>query len=392
MNEVPRRSRRLDWDAATNELAKVVEAGRSSGHPILDLTGSNPIRAGFPPCEEISKALATVDLSRLEPSPLGLPVARKAVAGYLQEGSVEEDPSRVVITASTSEAYGLLFQVLGDPGDNVVSHAPSYPLLDHLCALEGLELRRCKSFTRDRRWQTPVDELVELVDERTAAVVIVSPNNPTGATIRSDGIQRMTAALIACRKPVTIIVDQVFADYPLEAEDERTHFHSSELPVVLLGGLSKTAALPQLKLAWMRLDGSGKTVEPIIRALEIAADARLSVADPIQMAVGSILDSSGGVRSAIRERCRRNLRKLRETFPLGGAVEIPIVDGGWSAVLRAPVESGRDRALDLANRGVFVHPGWLYDFPVGEWLVVSLLTPPVDFDEGMELIRDSIAL
>ncbi|MBW3564234.1 MAG: pyridoxal phosphate-dependent aminotransferase [Acidobacteria bacterium] len=383
-----RLSRRLNWKASTNDYTAVVDRIRTSGEPFLDLTISNPSRAGFTPRADINDALSAVDLSVWTPSPLGLVRAREAVAAHFTQNDVECDAEDVVITASTSDAYMLLFKVLGDPEDNLVTHAPSYPLLDHLAALESLELRHARSFHSKGRWRTNAEEITSLVDERTAAIVLVSPNNPTGEVFGRETIMAIARELEQKGCEVPIIVDQVFADYPLE-EDAR-HLMPEEIPnvpVVVLGGLSKTAALPQLKLGWMRLLGTSRDREALRSALEIVSDAYLSVADPVQLALPSIFASTSDVRVEIRRRCRRNLEALRGRFEGVESIEVPLVGGGWTAPVRLPLLDDGDPAIRLArSHRVIVQPGWLYDFPASGWIVLSLVTPPALFDEAIARI------
>src|SRR5947209_891316 len=134
-----------------------------------------------------------------DPEPLGVPVAREAVARMLGCQA-----SEIVITASTSEAYSFLFKLLCDPGDNVLTPTPSYPLLEHLAAMEMVELRRFP-LEFHRRWE--IDPSRIAVDERTRAIIVVNPNNPTGSFVTAA-----EQAAIA-RLGVPVISDEVFLDY-----------------------------------------------------------------------------------------------------------------------------------------------------------------------------------
>src|SRR5579859_3724110 len=126
-------SSRSAFDLSPNPLAQALERARAAGRPILDLTESNPTRAFLPyPELEIRTALADPLSLKYEPAPFGLPAAREAVARELaraRRGPL--DPGRVVLTASTSEAYAFLFKLLCEPGDEVLVPRPSYPLFEH---------------------------------------------------------------------------------------------------------------------------------------------------------------------------------------------------------------------------------------------------------------------
>src|SRR5687767_2622312 len=129
-------SRRSDWNAPINRLTRARDERRHRGAELLDLTVSNPTKVGLPyPHQELADAMARAARAPYDPQPLGLPIAREAVAAYL--GC---DAADVAITASTSESYSFLFKLLTDPGDAVVAARPSYPLLEHLAHLELVDL------------------------------------------------------------------------------------------------------------------------------------------------------------------------------------------------------------------------------------------------------------
>ena len=120
-------SRRIPWELEPNDYSLLLERKRASGAPLLDLTESNPTRAGFHYPPEIAAALADPRNLLYEPNPLGLLSAREAVA---QEMGAPVD--RILLTASTSESYSYLFKLLCDPGDSVLVPQPSYPLFEFL--------------------------------------------------------------------------------------------------------------------------------------------------------------------------------------------------------------------------------------------------------------------
>ena len=134
-------SDRTGWSLAANRLAAALEARRRAGREILDLTVSNPTRAGIAyPAEEIAAAMAAGSAPHYDPDPRGLPAAREAIAASYAERGAAVDPERIVLTASTSEAYGWLFKLLCDPGDRVLAPRPSYPLFEYLARLESIEI------------------------------------------------------------------------------------------------------------------------------------------------------------------------------------------------------------------------------------------------------------
>jgi len=348
-------SRRTNWSPQPNRLS----IARARHPHALDLTVSNPTRAALPyPLDELAEIMARAARAAYDPQPLGLPLAREAVAREL--GC---DASEIVITASTSEAYSFLFKLLCDPGDNVLTPTPSYPLLEHLAVMEMVELRHFP-LEFHRRWE--IDPSHIAVDARTRAIIVVNPNNPTGSFVTPDE-QRAVAAL-----GVPVISDEVFLDYPLDGRG--VSFGGA----YALGGLSKSAGLPHYKLGWIRVPDPAA-----IPALELIADNFLSVATPVQAALPEILAIAPRIRQAIADRTRANLEAAKGI--VGGAAQLLPAEGGWSAVIRIPrTMSDEEFALDALERhDVAVHPGYFFDFERDGYFVVSLLTPTEVFADGL---------
>lgn len=359
-------SKRARWHAPLNELTLARQARGNAR--LLDLTDTNPTRAALPyPLEEIAAALAAGARASYEPDPRGIRSAREAVAGELHC-----DADELLLTASTSEAYSFLFKLLTDPGDVVLTPVPSYPLLEHLASMELVTLRPFP-LEFHRRW-----ELHDVpVDAKTRAIVVVNPNNPTGSFVTQDEQDALA------RHGLPIISDEVFLDYPLDTRG--TSFVRDDVLTFTLGGLSKSAGLPHLKLGWIRVSGPGK--EEALDALELIADNFLSVSTPVQVALPELLRIAPRIRSAIAERTRTNLDTLRRAFASIPAAHVLPVEGGWSAVIRVPrVMSDDELALALLERGVVIQPGYFFDFESEGYLVVSLLTPEEVFSEGVDVL------
>jgi alanine-synthesizing transaminase len=288
----------------------------------------------------------------------------------------------VVLTASTSEAYAFLFKLLCDPGDEVLVPVPSYPLFEHLARLETVRAVPYR-IAYDGAWHLDVSSVRSAVGPRTRAISVVTPNNPTGSYVKRDEL----AALAALGLP--IVSDEVFAGYSLDPRPDPTRAASAleaeGALVFALGGLSKLAALPQMKLAWIALGGDAGLVDPALARLEVIADAFLSVGAPVQHALPSLLASRGGVTSAIVARTRENLAFLRGALE-GKAVSVLEVEGGWYATLRLPRTQAEEQwALSLLEQdGVYVHPGHFFDFESEAYLVASLLTPGPVFRDGIQ--------
>ena len=376
-----RLSSRLPWEHPLNRLTRAVAERSARGLPVIDLTETNPTRVGVPyPEAELAELLRRGATAEYVPHPRGIPEAREALAAHLSKPGGPVSPEDLVLTASTSESYSFLFKLFGDPGDEVLTAAPSYPLLDSLAALDGLVLRH---FHRGPRRRFAIDpETVELaLSERTRLLALVHPGNPTGNFLTVPE-QEAVAALCASRG-IPLILDEVFADYPLVAGPPAVA--TGEALSFSLGGLSKDAGLPSWKLGWIRVGGPPDLRRRIVSALELVADSYLSVATPVQRALPGVLELAPRIRAAILERLRGNLSKLRAALADRPEAELFEPEGGWSAVIRfsRPV-SDEELALGLLERaGVLVHPGYFFDFTTDDFLVLSLLPEPGPFAEGV---------
>ncbi len=377
-----RLSSRLPWEQSVNRLTRAVAERAARGLPTVDLTETNPTRVGIAyPEEVLAELLRLGAASSYEPHPRGLPEAREALAAALSKPGDPVHPDDLVLTASTSESYTLLFKLFGDPGDEVLTAAPSYPLLDSLAGLDSLVLRHFY-VPPGRRLDPETAELA--LTPRTRLVAVVHPGNPTGRFLsvrEQDGL----AALCASRG-LPLISDEVFADYPL-ADSPRAGpaAASGEALSFSLGGLSKSAGLPSWKLGWIRVGGPLDLRRQALAALDLIADSYLSVATPVQRALPGLLEMAPRIRAAILDRLQENLSTLRAALSGVETVELLEPEGGWAAVLRfTRPESDEEMVLDLLeNQGVLVHPGYFFDFATDDFLVLSLLPETGLFTEGV---------
>jgi alanine-synthesizing transaminase len=373
-------SSRFKWDLEPNPLAVLLESKRAAGATIFDLTESNPTAAGFEYPGAITESLNDIQALRYEPSPRGLVTAREAVSDYYAARGREIPPSRILLTASTSEAYAYLFKLLTDPGDELLTPRPSYPLFEFLAAMESVEVRQY-SLRYDGAWHIDFEALEHSITSRTRAIVVVNPNNPTGSFLKPEEAGRLDA--LAAARGIAILSDEVFSDYAftpvIAAKENRQALTFS------MSGLSKLCGLPQMKLGWIMACGPGH--QAALDRLELIADTYLSVATPVQVALPKLLASTAAVRMQIQERTRGNLARLC-TAVRGSAAQVLKVEGGWSAVLQVPrIRTEEEWALGLlAEHDVLVQPGFFFDFETEAFLVVSLLTPSDVFAEGVRRI------
>jgi alanine-synthesizing transaminase len=374
-------SRRLAWDARPNPLSLLLERKRREGARILDLTESNPTRAGIEyPESAILDALAQPAGLRYDPAPCGLESARQAVSQYYATRGVVVEPSRILLTASTSEAYAYLFKLLADPGGEILIPRPSYPLFEFLARLESV-VARPYPLRYDGVWHIDFESLENLITPQTKAIVVVNPNNPTGSFLKREEAERLRS--LAARD-VAIISDEVFSDYGFGEDPNRvsTLAHPGGALTFCLGGLSKLVGLPQMKLAW--IVAGGPDYETALARLEWIADTYLSVATPIQVALPRILETCAGVRAQIQRRTTANLELLRARIRVS-PVSLLHIEGGWYAVLQIPrTRPEEEWAVSfLENCDVLVQPGFFYDFESEAFIVLSLLTAPDIFEEGL---------
>ncbi len=379
-------SSRLQWDPHPNPLNILLAEKRRSGAAILDLTESNPTRAELDyPGNELLAALADPRALRYDPDPRGLLAAREAVSQYYAQRGVEVPASRALLTASTSEAYSYLFKLLADPGDEILVPRPSYPLFDYLAAMESVSVRQYP-LRYDGVWHIDFAGLKEAITPHTKAIVVVNPNNPTGSYLKRTEWERLQTF------GLPILSDEVFSDFAFAPDAERmpTLASGGSVPTFSMSGLSKIAGLPQMKLGWIVASGPGH--KSALEGLEWIADTFLSVSTPIQWALPRILAASAGVQERIQRRTRANLENLIHRTS-ASSCSCLAVEGGWYAVLEVPrIRTEEEWALHLlAERDVLVQPGFFYDFEAEAFLVLSLLTPPAIFTEGLQRILDSIA-
>jgi alanine-synthesizing transaminase len=428
-------SDRTDWKLAQNRFSVAVDEVRVSGTKILDLTVSNPTRAGLRYDERaILGALASPRALDYDPQAKGLLAARQAVSGYYRDQSrrgerdvasnvagdeprhgIDVDPERIVLTTSTSEGYSFVFRLLCNAGDELLVPKPSYPLFEFLADLEDVRLVPYP-LIYDHGWQMDFPSLERVVTERTRGVVVVHPNNPTGSYVSAGEMEMLNSF---CREHgLAVIADEVFLDYGLEhsssdvalstnsrslhapvdrhspirrlGRDDRLEGHASfagnrDVLTFTLSGLSKVAAMPQMKVAWVVTGGPRELVDAAMGRLEVIADTYLSMNAPIQWAVPALLEQRKDIQRQLMERVYANLAELDRQLAGQKACERLSVEGGWYAVLRVPVtRSDEELAIELVReKAVVVHPGHFYDFPGDGYLVLSLITSAEEFKEGM---------
>jgi aspartate/methionine/tyrosine aminotransferase len=373
-------SSRFHWNAKPNRLSQLLQRKYDEDAPVIDLTQSNPTQAGFRYPLDVVRAFEDSSILWYEPTPRGLTSAREAVSAYYSVRGHDVSPDRILLTASTSEAYSYLFKLFANPGDTILVPRPSYPLFEHLAAMESITAAQYP-VRYDNGWYIATDE----IPAGAKLLTLVNPNNPTGAFVKPSELGKLVAL------GLPIVSDEVFSDYGHGLVRDRitTLVGFKDFLSFSLSGLSKVAGLPQMKLGWIVVNGPAEARREAMEKLEWIADTYLSVGAPVQCAAPKLLAFANHFQSLIRARTAANLKFARQLL-VGTSADVLETEGGWYIVLRMPrVRSEEEYALDLLERSdVLVQPGYFYDFESEAFLVLSLLTEEVAFHEGMARIRN----
>lgn len=402
-------SHRLDWHAAENDLAAAEARARANPRfhrPLIDLTVSNPTTVGLPDEEGrlaagLAAALSGARANVYTPAPRGTPEARQAVADSYRAEGAPIPADHLILTASSSESYAYLFKLLCDPGDAVLVPTPSYPLFDYLARLEGVvPVPYRLGYRPEDRWHIDLAAVDDALagaarDGRLVrAIIVVSPNNPTGSVLteaEAAGLDQRAAALGAA-----LIADEVFTDYirrPSPAHVRCLAARTNAALTFSLGGLSKGACLPQMKVGWIACGGPAASTVAALAALELIADTYLSVSAPAQAALPALLHLGPLARAALNARLQANATFLRGIAGRDSALSVLDSEAGWSSIVRVPAVLSDDAwaQLLLEQDALLVHPGYFFDLQGGTFLVVSLLPPEAAFQEGIRRLAARMA-
>lgn len=382
-------SRRTEWDTEESDLARAQRQRQQAGLPIADLTASNPTRCGFNYPQNLLDALADTAAFDYDPNPLGSLRAREAVSRYYRDRGAEVAANQIVLTTSTSEAYGYLFKLLCDSGDEILTPQPSYPLFDFLARAEGVELTHA-ALLYDHGWQLDLEGTERAITPKTRAIVLVHPNNPTGHFTKLHEAQAL--AKLCREREIALIIDEVFLDYRFDntrdAHDTDSFVgRNLDVPVFVVSGISKICGLPQMKAAWLVALGPGS--DEAMQRLEVIADTYLSMNAPIQCALPSWLETRSEMQQQIRDRVRSNLAALDSQLAAqhNSVVSRLAVEGGWYVVLRIPaIQPDELTARELLDLGVLIHPGYFFGMSDSGWLVVSLLGRTEEYSRGISIL------
>jgi len=384
-------NQRTAWPTAPTRLASRLKQLRRQQSVIYDLTESNPTRCGFVYDDEaIRGALSHPGVMQYDPAPKGIRAARQAVANYYEERGMPIPTDRVILTSGSSEAYLHCFRLLCEPGDQILAPKPSYPLFDYLADMAGVDLVPYP-LVYDHGWEIDLPTLKASITDRTRAILIVSPNNPTGQILSPKERDMLTR--YAIMNDLALIVDEVFFDYVWGEKTRMASFDSRCLALTLtISGLSKISALPQMKLGWITVRGPVGPDADATSRLEVMADTLLSVSTPTQLATASMLEQRKLIQPQIQDRLRENVDFLDAKLSGNTPVSRLKAEAGWCAVLRVPQTlTDEEWAIYLLETAsVYTHPGHLFGFDGEGYLVISLLPEHQTFREAVGRLVESV--
>jgi alanine-synthesizing transaminase len=380
-------SKRSGIDATPTRLGTVLQELRQLHPEAVDLTLSNPTRAdlsyaayGPEGCFQLAADAA------YEPDPLGDLAARRAVAANWPGCPGRPHPEEILLLPSSSEAYHYLFLLLCDEGDEILAPEPSYPLLVHLARYAGVRLTPYR-LAYDGAWHIDLDSVRRARGPRTRAILLISPNNPTGSFTSPSELAQLAEL------GLPLVSDEVFAHYVHHPGPRllQSALGASPALTFCIEGLSKSAGLPHQKLSWIGVSGPPAAVEDAMQRLTWMADTYLATNTPVQRALPNLLGQAVAFRVPLLERLRHNRASLEAALQ-GSAASLLASEGGWYAIVRLPdLAEEEDWVLGLLERGVSTHPGYFYDFTErAPHLVLSLIVPPQAFARAASTLRSEI--
>lgn len=384
-------AKRTGWDLRTNRFTQTLEELRAGGRELRDLTVSNPTTCGLQyDGLAILASLQDPASLRYEPLAKGLPNARQAVSDYYHDKKIQLSSDDILLATSTSEAYSYLFRLLCEPGDEVLVPRPSYPLFEFLAQIQDVKLQPY-SLVYDHGWQMDFHSLESARTERTRAVLMVHPNNPTGSFVHDGERKRLNDFCV--QHGLAIVSDEVFLDYSFTPDPPASFAANPSALTFTLSGISKVSGLPQMKAAWMVVSGPDVLKREALARLEVIADTYLSMSAPVQLALPTLLAQRHAFQSGLRKRLQANLGELDRQLAVQKTCHRLEVEGGWYATVRVPATGGdEDLAIALMReQGVIVHPGHFFDFESEGFVILSLMTPGEDFREGSSRLLSRFA-
>ncbi|HEX3248472.1 MAG TPA: aminotransferase class I/II-fold pyridoxal phosphate-dependent enzyme [Pyrinomonadaceae bacterium] len=298
---------------AIRNVVNAAEVLERQGRQIIHLNIGDPQAFGFKPPPEVIEAIVRAAREQFTgySHSAGLRQAREAIAQYATELGAETSPDDVLTTAGASEGAELLLTALVNPGDEVLLPAPCYPVYPAI--INKLDARvRYYRLSHETNWQPPVDEIKALINDRTRALLLINPSNPTGAITPDETTK--TLLEIAAEHNLLVISDEVYRDLCFQQAPTSASVlaRDSSASVVVLESLSKTHMLSGWRVGWMRFTPAAQMRE-LISGVTRLASGRLCSSTLAQYA---ILPALHGDQPSVRKfrdeiRVRRDLAAAR---------------------------------------------------------------------------------
>lgn len=379
-------SSKLNFDRTENELAKLLHLVKTQEN-FIDLTSSNPTLFFEYETELIQKALSSNNIFPYAPDPNGLKTARQEIVKYYQSKGRILDVDNLFFTSGTSEAMSFILKAICNFNSEILLPTPGYPLYDFIVQLENTSAKNYILYpesTNDANkvnWKIDFEKLEQSITKNTKAIVIVEPHNPTGSRLNPEDAARVTQ--IANDKNLILIIDEVFSDY---YPDYYTVNPYLEANCIYLNGLSKTLALPQLKLSWIYLSGKQEFVSQLKEALEIISDTYLSVNTPVQTGLEILLQTADSIQNKIKTQIKENKKIIYKNLKDDSFIDFFIPEGGWYLILKLKtnIEDETFSYQFLNDQKVYTYPGYMFDMPGDKYIVISLLPDKDSFEEGIK--------
>ena len=303
---VPVASRVNRFSYAIRNIVAEAKAVEAAGRHVRYLNIGDPVAFGFqtPPhlIEAAIKAMRDGHNGYL-PS-IGVLEAREAVADDYSRRGVAMSPERVLITTGTSEGIDLALNALVDEGDEVLVPSPTYPLYTAILATIGATPKYYRT-DQGRDWLPDLEHLRSLITPRTRVLVVIDPNNPTGA-VYPQSVRRSLLDL-ADEHDLTILADEVYGELGFDGPVPLLGQLDPDAPVISFSSLSKAYLAPGWRTGWL-VAGRTPRLNDALLAMKKLADARLCSPAPMQLAVPAAIngDRSHQVafRAALAERGR----------------------------------------------------------------------------------------
>ena len=351
---------------------------------IVDLISGNVNKYGILFPEDLLKDILSEAVRKAEvyePDSFGQPSARATIAANYPSWITAD---HILLTPGTSVAYWYCFNLLCETEDEILCPIPSYPLFDYIAKACGVHVKNYR-LIEQRGWMIDLEHLEDQISNRTRAIVVLSPHNPTGLVLNSTQTDGLTD--IARRHELPIIADEVFSEFVFEGQDVR--LADSDCPLVFtLNGFSKMFALPGMKIGWVSVSGESSLVGKALTTLELLSDTFLPVNEIAQFAIPGVFKK--GVK--FLEEYRNQISERRNTaLATLQSLDFVTPQGGFYLILPYTRDiDEEDLAIELLEEeNLLVHPGYFYDVE-DRHLILSYVQPPTILEDALLRLRSRL--